>query len=244
MSDQNELSRSVYAAFEVEPHINIHEGRIQILGDGTIVTLTGEVNDIAAKRYAVLTAKAVPGVTDVCDELTVSAAEPVGDGAIRNHVQNALLGESAFDFHGIAFMNGRGELETLRSTAPDRVGRLVIGVQDGIVVLDGVVETPSHRRLAEVLAWWAAGTRNVMNRLAVEPPREDSDDEMADAVRLVLEKDPLVTADQITVRAESCRIRLAGTVPRESQKSIAEHDVWYVDGVKGIVNELVFPQAM
>ena len=47
----------------------------------------------------------------------------------------------------------------------------------------------SHsKRLAGVLAWWVPGTRDVVNGLEVVPIREDSDDEIAEAVNLVEKK--------------------------------------------------------
>ena len=50
-------------------------------------------------------------------------------------------------------------------------------VRDGVVTLNGRVQSLSHKRLAGVLAWWVPGTRNVVNGLDVQPPEEDTDDE-------------------------------------------------------------------
>jgi osmotically-inducible protein OsmY len=88
------------------------------------------------------------------------------------------------------------------------------------------------------LAWWVPGSRDVVNGLVVTPDQADNDFEMADAVRLTLEKDPYVNAAQIRVGALDGIVRLQGLVPTESEKEMAEADAWYVFGVDKVQNEL------
>jgi len=68
-----------------------------------------------------------------------------------------------------------------------------VSVEDGVVTLDGRVSSLSHKSLAGALAWWVPGSRDVINGIEVAPPQEISDSEITEAVRLVLEKDPLST---------------------------------------------------
>jgi osmotically-inducible protein OsmY len=89
-----------------------------------------------------------------------------------------------------------------------------------------------------VLAWWVPGSRDVINGLAVEPPEEDSDDEVTDAVRLVLEKDPFVRVDQIRIRTQGRVVTLEGLVPNHTICEMAEFDVWYLFGIDQVVNRL------
>jgi osmotically-inducible protein OsmY len=70
------------------------------------------------------------------------------------------------------------------------------------------------------------------------PPEDDSDDEIADAVRLVLEKDPFVDATQIRVGVRRSVVTLAGLVPSEPEREMAEFDAWYVFGVDGVQNRI------
>jgi osmotically-inducible protein OsmY len=76
------------------------------------------------------------------------------------------------------------------------------GEDEGTVLLEGKVPSFSHQRLAGVLAWWVPGRQNVLNCLEAVPPEEDNDDEVTDAVRLVLEKDPFVNAGQIRISTQ------------------------------------------
>ena len=61
---------------------------------------------------------------------------------------------------------------------------------------------------------------------------------MIDAVRLVLEKDPFVNADQIMVTSKQRVVTLAGLVASEAEREMAEQDAWYVFGVDKVINKL------
>ena len=56
----------------------------------------------------------------------------------------------------------------------------------------------------------------MINGLGVTPTEADSDFEIADAVRLVLEKDPFVNADQLRVGVRNAIVALDGVVPTEA----------------------------
>jgi osmotically-inducible protein OsmY len=96
----------------------------------------------------------------------------------------------------------------------------------------------SHKRLAGVLAWWIPGSWDVINGLEVIPSQEDNDDEVTDAVRLVLEKDRFVEASQIRVSTQNYVGTLEGLVATETIKEMAEFDAWYVFRVNRVVNKL------
>src|SRR5205085_60086 len=113
----------------------------------------------------------------------------------------------------------KGQLEVFREPmGSDPSGSIVVSVDEGVVTLAGQVISLSHKRLAGVLAWWVRGCRDVVNLLEVIPPEEDNDDEVADALRLVLETDPLVPADQIGIRTHNHVVTLEGIVATEEEK--------------------------
>lgn len=201
-----------------------------------VLTMEGEVSDVAAKTRALRRAAAVQGVRWVVDRLCVQRGAPAEDGAIRDHVRNALLADTAFAECKIVVRSG-AVTQVVHDPLRAR-GSIDVTVAEGMVTLDGEVPSPSHRRLAGVYAWWTSGTRNVHNRLGVTPPEEESDDEISDAVRLALEKDPLVNAAQIAVRTAGGRVTIDGTVHTELEKEIAERDAWYVLGVDEVVNRV------
>ena len=89
-----------------------------------------------------------------------------------------------------------------------------------------------------MLAWWTPGRCDVINSLELEPSYDETDEEVAEALRIVLEADPAVDASQIRPTCEGWVVTLEGSVPGEEQKRRAEMDAWYVSGVERVENRL------
>ena len=237
MSEKDAVIKNVMAAFERESKLDVHHYPITADFDEGVLTLEGVVKDIAAKKLALELAAAVPTVTGIIDRLKVTAAEHMTDEVIREHVRDAVIQESAFSDCTVMFRLGE-RAEVIREAPADSGCAIEIGVENGDVSLEGQVPSLSHKRLAGVLAWWVPGSQNVLNCLIVEPPEEDSDDELIDAVRLVLEKDPFINPDQIQVTSRDRTVTLEGLVSNQTENEMAEHDAWYVFGVDKVVNRL------
>lgn len=232
-----EVVGTILAALERDPRVNLHSHAVELSFADGIVTVSGEVDGIAAKKIVLELAAAPAPVSGIVDRLRVEPSEPMEDGEIRDHVCNALLSESAFDAYSIRALVKQG-METVRSLDdPSRM--LEVEITGGVVTLNGTAESISHKRLAGVLAWWVPGSRDVVNGIELSPPMQDDDDEVADALRLVLEKDPLVNASQISVHSKDLVVTLAGAVATRNSKMAAEADAWYLFGVDGVVNNLV-----
>lgn len=239
MMARDRIIKELRAAFEHEPCINLHAHPVRIDFDGEALVLEGDVEDIVAKKLSLELAGAMPGVHGVVDRLRVIPAEPREDGAIRDGVCRALLDEQAMTNCTLRAWI-KGQVETLREIlAADSCGNIEVSVENGVVTLDGEVISLSHKRLAGVLAWWTPGIRDVINGLEVSPPEQDTDDEVTDALRIVLEKDPLVKEpEQISVRTHNYEVTLEGLVTGESERHMAELDAWYLFGVDKVINNI------
>jgi osmotically-inducible protein OsmY len=237
MTHDEEIVSEVLAALEREPRVDLHHYPIRVeYGDG-IMTVEGETRNVAAKKVALEVAAAVPGVTGIVDRLRITPAEIMGDGAIRDHVCDALVQEPAFHEYTIRALV-KNAWESFREAPAELSGNIEVEVSEGVVVLNGRVGSLSHKRLAGVLAWWVPGGRDVVNGLEVDPPEDDNDDEVSDAVRLVLEKDPFVNAGQVKVSCRDYVVTLEGLVPKPMEREMAEADAWYVFRVGGVINKL------
>jgi osmotically-inducible protein OsmY len=128
--------------------------------------------------------------------------------------------------------------EVLREGNGDSVGDIEISVTEGVIVLEGRVQSQPHRLFAGVLAWWTPGRRDVLNALKVEPQYPERDDEVTETLRLVLEADPLVDASQVRPLCERWVVTLEGSVPSEEQRQRAELDAWALSGVHRVQNRL------
>ena len=237
MSNKDAVIRDVMAALEREPKIDVHHYPISLDFDSGILTLEGQVKDIAAKKLALELGGAVVSVTGIVDRLKVKAAEHMTDEVIHEHIRDVLLQESALNDCVVRLRQG-DRVEVIREPPAASRGAIEVTVENGDVLLEGQVPSLSHKRLTGVLAWWVPGTQNVLNCLIVEPPEEDSDAEMIDALRLVLEKDPFVNPDQICVRADDRTVTLEGLVSNATESEMAEHDAWYLFGVDNVINKL------
>jgi len=229
--------RQIRGALENEPRVNLHRYPLKVDIAAGAVVLEGEVESIAAKKIALELAGAASGIRGVIDRLRVAVAERRGDGAIRDALCAFLLREPELLTCAIrAFAKGRSDV--LREVTAEGRGEIEVTVDDGVVTLEGTVLSLSHKRVAGVLAWWTPGCRDVLNALAVVPPEDDNDAEVVDALRLVLEMDPLVRSDQITASCRNYVVTLDGCVRTEAERRQAERDAWALFAVDGVVNRI------
>lgn len=232
-----EILKKVEGVLERETHVNLHSFPIAMEFSDGALTLAGEVESVAAKKLALELAAGVPGVSGIVDRLRVVPAERMEDGDIRDHVCAALQQEQALQDYTIRALIW-GKWETVRGTPREPAGVIEVEVADGVVTLNGQVGSLSHKRLAGVLAWWVPGSCDVVNGCEVVPPEEDSDDEVVDALRLVLEKDPFLNAGQIRVSCRNYTVTLEGMVANDQERQAAEADAWYLFRVDKVVNRL------
>jgi osmotically-inducible protein OsmY len=228
--------KQIRAALERDTRINLHRFPINIVMQNGDLVLEGEVEDIAAKKLALTVAAATHGVERIVDRLRVAPARKMGDAEIRDHVCRALLEEPAFERCLIRYVDGG--IENVREATPEPFGSIVVQVNDGVVTLNGEVSSLSHKRLAGVLAWWVPGSRDVINGLEEVPAEQDTDDDVTDAVQLVLEKDPFINASRVRVSSKDFIVTLEGLLPNESMKKMAERDAWYIVGVREVINKI------
>ena len=224
-----------------EQRLDLHHSPIEARVEDGLLTLEGEVADIAAKKLALERVAALPGVTGIVDRLHVRPASPMEDGEVRDALRNALLQEPAFADIAL-YEEAKGEWLAVRLPAEGAAGEIRASVADGVVTLAGDVSGLVLKRLAGVLAWWIPGSRDVVNGIAVTPPEEDNDDEITEAVRIALEKDPFVNASQIRVRTRNSQVTLHGFVPSKAEREMAEFDAWYVFAVDKVINRIAVPK--
>lgn len=237
MNPRESITKQIHGLLERERRINLHRFPINISNADGVATLEGEVGDIAAKKLAVELANSVSGLRGVVDRLRVAPGERRGDGAIRDSLARLFL-ETA-ELRNCTLRSCTNErTQVLREGNGDSVGEIEIAVENGTITLEGHVISVPHRLFAGVLAWWTPGRCDVINALEVKPNYEERDDEVTEALRLVLEADPAVDATQIQPRCEDWAVTLEGSVPTEEQKRRAEMDAWYLSGVEKVDNRL------
>ena len=238
MATGTDIREAALVAIRREPRIGPHfkPEIFEIDADGT-ATIGAEVGNVAIKRLALERLAATPGVGAVIDRLRVKPAMAMSDDGILDHLRKAYYQEPSFRQLKITEREG-GKVELVRDAPPKAAGEIEIEVKKGVVILNGSVPGLASKRLAGVLAWWVPGSRDVINGIVVEPPEEDAPIRIEEAVRIALEKDPLVDAGQIRVGVRERTVRLTGLVQSEAARDAAEWDAWYVFGVDNVLNEI------
>ncbi|MED5618149.1 BON domain-containing protein [Ideonella sp. BN130291] len=236
-AQDGDIEQQVTAALEADPRIDLRRFPIQVRRDGEALRLEGEVDSISAKRVALALARKVCGDGPVVDGVRL-VADRRPDGEMRDALVHAL--QQCMELHNCTVrQQHRGQTEMVQEAQHDwPSGEIGVACEGGEITLEGKVISLSHKRMIEAIAWRTPGCCNVVNRLRVEPAEDDNDDELTDAVRLVLEMDRLAHADQINVRSDGGVVTLAGVVPRDEEKRLAEMDAWRVCGVVDVRNRI------
>jgi osmotically-inducible protein OsmY len=117
-----------------------------------------------------------------------------------------------------------------------------IGVtaKDGVVSLTGVVDSYSKKLEAENAAKNVAGVKAVVEKIEVKftSTWNKSDLDIANEVVTALKSNLVVPKDKIKVKVEGGWITLDGEVPWNYQGEAAKKAVTYLNGVKGVTNNI------
>lgn len=235
----NDIVSYIVARLERDPRVNLHDSPITVSIEHDRVILEGQVDDIAEKRAAIDTVTRVllkMGRWHIVDWLHVKPTRYRENHEQMQAVASALNSEPVFrDYSLLTKVADHIQIDRDRGSA----SRIIIAdIDKGCVTLSGQVESLSHMRLAEVLMWWIDGCEFVDNQLQVIPPERDTDNEITDAIRCVLEKDPLVHADQLLVGTAGGVVIINGSVASLEEKKLAIRDAWYVPGVADVVDRI------
>lgn len=113
-------------------------------------------------------------------------------------------------------------------------------VKDGVVTLEGVVDSYPEKWAAERAAKRVSGVKALALELEVKLPGsgQQTDADIAEAAENALKWDVLVPQDRIKVTVEKGFLTLEGQVDWEFQRSAAKRAVQYLTGVKGVANAI------
>ncbi len=179
-----------------------------------IVTLSGSVDNLAAKKYADLEAKKIDGVLGLINEITVSPTWR-SDTDIRNAVRRRILNSAVIESEGIS-----------------------VKCVDSKVTLSGKVASYTELKEAELLASEVRGVKEVENNITFEWATKRSDQQIKDDAVATLKRDVYLVDLPITVVVKDGVVTLEGTVGSAYEKDLAEKDAQWLSNVKSVNNDL------
>ncbi|MBV9695342.1 MAG: BON domain-containing protein [Gammaproteobacteria bacterium] len=118
-----------------------------------------------------------------------------------------------------------------------------VDTQDGVVQLNGYVDSANERSVAERIARNTKGVRRVQDNLEVKTADRSfgdvvSDEVLTTRVKAALVADPATKARDITVKVNNGNVQLAGFVDSERMKAEATRVAQSVAGVRSVENNL------
>ncbi len=201
---------------ELKGHRLLRNVAINIEVANAIVTLHGMVDALAEKWTAGEIVKRIPGVAGLDNSLTVAMDREVSDSQIFSTVEERFEHDPRLELHTIE-----------------------VGVNDGVVYLQGTVANLSEASTAIETAAGVYGVKDIVNRLNVGVAHRNNDEaSITNAVELALSRSTMVGANNVNVITKGQAVTLKGTVDTTEQVEAAERIVAQVPGVAKIVNQL------
>lgn len=141
---------------------------------------------------------------------------------------------------GIDHQLQKAVIEQLEFEPSINSSHIGVSARDGVVTLSGRVHSLQEKRAAEKTAGLVKGVQAVVDQMMVEPPGAllTSDEDVAERARVRLVSNISVPADRIHIDVEKCVVTLRGDVDWQSQRRAAEDELYGLDCVREIRNEI------
>jgi osmotically-inducible protein OsmY len=132
----------------------------------------------------------------------------------------------------------RDVIEELRWEPSVSDKEIAVAVKDGVVTLNGSVDSYAQKYAAERAASAVGGVKAVAEELQVRLPNvyERTDTELAHAIVNALKWDIQVPDDKITATVEKGWVDLKGEVEWQYQKTAAAAAIRNLTGIRGLTN--------
>jgi osmotically-inducible protein OsmY len=191
-------------SFDVEPNV-----------DNGVVTLTGTVNNLQAKRAAESDARNTVGVLRVVNRLKVRPVEMVPDEEITAAVRDALLVDPIVE---------RYEID--------------VSVVNGKVYLSGMIDSKYEKRRAEETVARQLGVVEVQNNLLTEYLWEPKSDwAIREDIETKFRWNPFIDPNDITVTVVDGYVTLTGQVDMFLESKLAVENA-FEGGARTVDNDL------
>jgi len=213
MKQNNELQRDIIDELAWDPNIDAAEIGVAVV-DG-VVTLTGQVRSLAEKWTAEHVTKRVAGVR-----------------AVANDIEIHLLGASQRTDADIA----RATLNALEWDVRVPHHRVTVAVSDGIIKLEGEVDTQYQKQAAERVIRHLTGVKGVTNLLRVKAAVAPTD--VKAKIMAAFQRSAVIDARQIQVEMRDGQAILRGRVRSWAERDTAEQAAWAAPGVTSVVDLL------
>ncbi len=201
------VTRAVEKTLRYDPRV--YAADVDVATEEGIVTLSGFIENLPMKRYAIELTETRRGVRSVVDRLEL-LPERLDDKLVQHSVDQALAIRNELFESGVEAK-----------------------VDDGTVHLTGKVGSFAMSDLAERAVESIRGVRGVVNDLHIEPLEKRGDAELRQHIELALRDDPWIEAGLVTAEVKDGKVVLAGMIDSLAEKRRLRETV-SIPGVTGI----------
>jgi osmotically-inducible protein OsmY len=201
---------------ELKWDTRVEETDVGVEVDAGVVTLSGTVSSWGKRHAAAEAAHRVRGVLDVANDIVVKMPGMPGrtDTEVAHAVRNALMWD--------VFV-------------PDT--RIRSTVSDGVVTLDGEVETWTQADDAEKAVRNLAGVRSVMNLISIKPPSVDGA-KVRKSIEAALERQAAREAKRVWFEVDEGVVKIFGTVRSWAEREAVIGAATGTPGVRRVEDKL------
>lgn len=194
---------------------------IQVTVNNGVVTLSGTVSDLIAKKAAAIDASVVYGVRSVENNLNVQYLIEVGnDGEVQSRIRDIFTWSSGID-----------------------ASKIDVSVSAGWVSLEGSVRGFMEKMRAEELSSNVAGVVGVTNELAIVPAQDFTDEKIAEDIIAAIIRTKDVDINLIDVKVRNRIVTLSGTVPNAKILRLLHDVAQYTYGVMEVISNLAIVET-
>lgn len=213
MESGKELQRRVLDELDWEPSVNAAHIGVAVT-DG-VVTLSGSVDTYTEKVTAEQAAKRLRGVKAVANDLEVRPPFP----AQLNDTEIAQAVVRALEWH---------------VSVPHE--RIKARVTNGMVALEGSVDSWYQRQEAEAAARGLKGVKGIANLITIQPALKAAD--VKTRIESAFRRSAEIDANRIQVETTDGTVTLRGQVRSWTERQEAERAAWAAPGVVEVDDEL------
>ena len=213
MESGKELQRRVLDELDWEPSVNAAHIGVAVT-DG-VVTLSGSVDTYTEKVTAEQAAKRLRGVKAVANDLEVRPPFP----AQLNDTEIAQAVVRALEWH---------------VSVPHE--RIKARVTNGMVALEGSVDSWYQRQEAEAAARGLKGVKGIANLITIQPALKAAD--VKTRIESAFRRSAEIDANRIQVETTDGTVTLRGHVRSWTERQEAERAAWAAPGVVEVDDEL------